>query len=443
MKKRLIGVLFLMACMSFLFARGESETSQAAEQKALSGKLTVWSMLTQKERAAELEKLARAYESANPGVTVEITVMPWSGAMDKIVASIMAGNPPDITVTGNGYPQTLSSTGGLMELSSLVQEIGGKDAFLGTSLSVLGSSDDGGIFSIPLYVTPYVMYYRKSWLAEAGITQLPKTWEEYYEMCKTVTDPARNRYGFGIPLGDLHGWKTIWSLLQTNGVDLVNKDANGNWYVDVDQTDYQAIVETYDFLYRLVRDCSPAGMISYTQANVRELVAKGIIMSRIDTPEIYYNVKEMAPESMDDVSFFEITRRKQGGSGTGWVGLSISEKGNKTLASDFIKYIYTGDRLVDFFASYPYAMFPAKADLFNSQSYQEKLPDELKVLVPDMALNILKDATGLVMSNGPFPYAGEVESRSILGNPLVNMLLKGTSARAAADELIQSLNALL
>lgn len=444
MKRVFIVALSLLVLGSaMLFAAGTSEATKNQAAQQLTGKLTIWSMLTQPERATELQNLARAYEKDHPGVTVEVTVMPWDGAMDKIMASIMAGNPPDITLTGNGYPQTLSSTGGLMELSGVVDAIGGKDAFLGTSLSVLGSSENGGIYSIPLYVTPYVTYYRKSWLADAGISKLPTTWEEYYDMCKAVTNPKLNRYGFGIPLGDIHGWKTIWSILQTNGVDLVKQNAKGEWVVDVSDEDYKSIVWTYNYLYKLIKDCAPAGMVSYTQANVRELVATGVIMSRIDTPEIYYNVKAMAPDAMDDVSYFEIPKKKQGGSGTGWVGLSIPEKGKKDLATDFVKYIYTGERLVDFYASYPYAMFPAKKDLFNSKNYQDKLPAELKVMVPDMALSILKDATGLTMANGPFPGAGEVESRSLLGNPLSNMLIKGISAEKAADQLIADLKSLL
>lgn len=440
-RKSLIALTMVMVfAISFAFASGSAENKGNVPQQK-GGTLKIWSTLTQPERAKEFENLARAYEAVNPGVKVEITVMPWSGAMDKVVAAIMAGNPPDISVCGNGWPQTLAGTGGLMEVSGLVDEIGGRDAFLGSSLS-LGIYKDG-LYAIPLYVTPYVTYYRSSWLKEAGIDKLPTTWEEYYKMCKAVTNPEENRYGFGIPLGDLHGWKTIWTLLQSNGVDLINVDAKGNWFVDIDAEDRAAIVEVYDYLYKLVRDCSPAGIVSYNQSNVRELVAKGVIMSRIDTPEIYYNVKAMDPEHIDDVSFFSFPGRKTVGSGLGWVGLNVLTKGDTELASDFIKFIYEGDRMVDFYASYPYAMFPAKTDLFENAEYQAKLPEEIKVLVPDMALDILANATGLAMSNGPFPSAGEVESRSILGNPLSNMLIKGITAEQATGELITELKALL
>ena len=145
-----------------------ADSAQAESAEEATGTIEMWSMLTQQERADELQKLADSYMEQNPGTQINITVRPWSGAMDKIVSAIMAGNAPDIMVTGTGYPQSLAGTGGLLELSDLVEEIGGKDAFLSTSLTVQGAYEDG-LYSVPLYITPYVAYYRDSWLKEAGI----------------------------------------------------------------------------------------------------------------------------------------------------------------------------------------------------------------------------------------------------------------------------------
>ena len=91
------------------------------------------------------------------------------------------------------------------------------------------------------------------------------------------------------------------------------------------------------------------------------------------------------------------------------IGLSISADGNTALAKDFVKYMFTGDNMVDFYLSYPYAMFPAKEELFQNTKYQDNLPDNLKEMVPDMALDILSTSNGLGMVNGPFPGAGEFE----------------------------------
>lgn len=443
MRKILIVSILLILSASMLFANGSQESTVVAEDGSLSGTLTIWSMLTQTERATELENLASGFEAENPGVDVEIAVMPWSGALDKLMASIMAGNPPDISVVGQGYVQTLSESGGLLELSDFIDEIGGPDQFLGTSLSVLSAGMDGGIYSVPLYVTPVVAYYRQSWLDEAGWTGgIPQTWEEYYEMCKAVTDPANNRYGFGIPLGDNHGTKTIWSFLQGNGVDLVNVDENGNWYVDIDDEDYAAMVETYQFLYELLRDCAPNGIASYTQANLRELVGSGVVMSRIDTPEIYYNVRTSDSDNIDDVKYFQIPPRKTDAQYMGWVGWVVPTDGDNVLAEAFLKYCYTENRLSDFYASYPYAMFPPFESLYYSEDYKNSLPEELQPFVPDLALSILSHSNAIALSNGPFPYAGEIEQTTLLGSPLVLMLTEGISAEEAVDMVISDLEAL-
>ena len=42
----------------------------------------------------------------------------------------------------------------------------------------------------------------------------------------------------------------------------------------------------------------------------------------------------------------------------GWIEYFFD--GNTGLAKDFVRYMFTGDNMVDFYLSYPYAMFPAK-----------------------------------------------------------------------------------
>ncbi len=441
MKKLLAFLLIAAVIATSLFAKGQTESaSEASLSRTLTGTLKIWSPLSQASRAEALEKLGKDFEAANPGVKVEITVMPWSGIQDKILAAIMAGNAPDIAIVGQGHPQTLAS--GLAEVSDLVDFAGGKDNFLGTSL-LLGSTEDG-CYALPLYITPVVAYYRQSYLDKAGITKLPETWEEYYEMCRAVTDPGNNIYGFGVPFGDQHGTKTVWQFLLSNDVELVAQDKNGEWYITDDADTRARMAEVYNFLYRLVRDCAPKGIGSYTQTNVRELVSNGTIMSRIDTPEIYNTVAKMDPENMKDVKYFKIPGNKAERYYMGWVGWAIPENAeNVDLAKAFLEFCYSEDRLVPFYNSYPHAMFPAVKSLFNNEGYRENLPEELKPIVPDLALDILDKSAAITMANGPFPAAGSVEQSTILGDGVMRMLNEGITAEKAVDDVIAKLKALL
>lgn len=366
--------------------------------------------------------------------------MPWAGIQDKILAAIMAGNAPDLAIVGQGHPQVLAN--GLQPMTDLVKYVGGDDAFLGTSL-LLGSAEDGVCYALPLYVTPVVAYYRQSWLDAAGITKLPTTWEEYYEMCKAVTDPANNRYGFGVPFGDQHGTKTVWNFLLANNVELVAKNAKGDWYVTDDADTKARMVEVYNFLYKLVRDCAPKGIGSYSQTNVRELVSNGTIMSRIDTPEIYNTVAKMDPEHMDDVKYIRVPGNAAERYYMGWVGWSVPDNAaNKDAANAFLKFCYSEDRLVPFYNSYPHAMYPAVKTLFNNETYRANLPAELQP-IPDLAVEVLAKSAAITMANGPFPAAGSVESSTILGDGVMRMINDGISAEQAVEEVLAKIKALL
>jgi ABC-type glycerol-3-phosphate transport system substrate-binding protein len=439
-KRLLITVLALFFAASGLFGGAQTDTAKTDGKKA--GSLTIWSAMTQPERVKSFQDLADAYMKANPGVKITIEVMPWGGMLDKLVASHMAGNPPDITLMGSGWAQTLAAAGALVELTPLINECGGESAFLKIALDL--GAYEGGYYGIPLYVAPMFTVYRKSYLKEAGITTLPSSWEEFYTMCVKLTDKSKNRYGFGQVMAGPQSGIAIWNFLQSNDVNLVNVDRNGNWYVDVDTESRARLIETYDYLYKLLRDASPEGIISYTQEQVRELIANGTILSRLDTAEIFYDFKTKGNmTAFNDVGYFPVPAKKRMGSSTGGVNLGITSKGNAALASDYIKWIYEGDRMVDFYISYPYAMFPVKNAMYRSADYRAKLPDELKPMMPDMALETLNHAAFLMFTNGPFPYAGEVENQLLLAKPIAEMFTRGITAEQASDNLIKDLQNLI
>ncbi len=356
-----------------LFAGAQKEVA-----KPLTGKFTIWSTLTQESRAKALEKITQDYMKAHPGVNTEINVIGWTGAFDKMVAAIMAGNPPDLATVGQGWPQSLAGTGGIVTLDDTIKNIGGPQIFLGTSLSVLGSFNDKA-YSVPIYVTPHFVFYRKSWGAQAG-KGVPKTWEDFYDIAKAVTDPAKNRYGFAIPFADIHGGKPVWGFLLSNGVTIFDKDTTSKtgWKLNVDQP---ATTETYQYLYRLLKDAAPPGVVSYVTSDISQLVANEVLAGRYDTPEVYTFIKEKKPAMVADVGAITVPPRKRMGSSQGWVGVVAFQKGNVALAKNFTEFMFEGDRLIDYYLSYPHAMFSAVEAHYKVQRYIDGQPPELKPLL--------------------------------------------------------------
>jgi ABC-type glycerol-3-phosphate transport system substrate-binding protein len=441
MKKSLIVLLIALSTAGIVFAGGQ-QGGQAQAGGAPTGNVTLWSMMAQPERATEFDKLARLYEKEHPGTSVAIEIMPWGGTMDKLVAAILAKNAPEITLHGSGWPQVLAGTGGVMEMSPLINELGGTDQFLKGALD-LGRYEDG-IYSIPLYISPYLNTYRKSMMQKAGITKVPTTWEEYYDFCKKTTDLSINQYGYELSLGDIHSWKTLWAWFQSNGVDFVSRDRSGKWVLDTTPATRAAVAEVYEYMYKLVKDCSSPGTVGYEANDLEAMMRGNNLNSTITTLEIYYYYAPLNdPKVLDDIGYAPIPGRKRNGSPLGWVGMGIQNNGNVSLARDYVKWLYTGDRMIDYYVSYPYNQWPVKRELYANAGYKAKLPAVLQPLLPTQMLDILSSATGLMMSNGPFPYAGEVESRKIFGNPLIAMFNRQITADQAADELFKELAALI
>ena len=429
--RRAIVILLAVALAAPLFASAQKEAAQP-----LTGKLTLWSTLTQESRAKALEKIAQDYQKAHPGVTTEINVIGWTGAFDKMVAAIMAGNPPDLAFVGQGWPQSLAGTGGIVTLDDTVAKVGGPKIFLGTSLSVLGSFDDK-VYSLPIYVTPHFIFYRKSWAAQAG-KGAPKSWEDFYDIAKAVTDPGKNRYGFAIPFADIHGGKPVSGFLLSNGVTIFDKDGS-KWKLNVDQP---ATTETYQYLYRLLKDAAPSGVVSYVTSDISQLVANEVLMGRYDTPEVYTFIKDKKPAMVSDVGAITVPARKRAGSSQGWVGLVAFQKGKVPLAKNFMEFMFEGDRLIDYYLSYPHAMFSAVESHYKVQRYIDGQPAELKPLLP-LAPEILKFSAGISLWNGANPWAGEIENKVILPNALNDMLTKGITAEQATKKVTDEIKKLM
>jgi ABC-type glycerol-3-phosphate transport system substrate-binding protein len=383
-----------------------------------------------------LEELIKRFEAENPNTRVKLVTMPWGGALDKMVASILAKNPPDLSTVGQGWAQTLAGTGGILSLDDIIARLGGADAFVGTSLTVLGSLNDK-VWSAPLYITPHGFFYRKSWFAEAGV-QVPTTWEAFTAMAKAITNPAKGRYAWSIPF-DIHGGKAVWAWLLSNGVTIYEKGTDGRWKLDFGGPE---TIETYNFLYQLHKNYAPPGATSYSQKENESLFAAGRMGLYYETPGILKTVKENNPALLEDVGYFSAPPRKRRGSGQGWVGLVVYDTPRAEPAKKFVEFMFRKKNLLDFTLSFPYFHTPAYKPILEAPEYVNALPPELQPIM-QQAPEVLAWSAGISLWNGPNPWAGEIEAKMILPKALSRMLVDGWSAEQAVQEAATKLKELM
>ncbi|ROO84211.1 carbohydrate ABC transporter substrate-binding protein (CUT1 family) [Actinocorallia herbida] len=121
------------------------------------------------------------------GIEVELEVVGWPDLLNRILAATTSGEGPDVLNIGNTWSASLQATGAFLPFEdSVLEEVGGRQRFLGPSLAATGAEGKPPA-AIPLYGQAYGLYYNKKMFAEAGIDGPPATWEELIEDGKKLT----------------------------------------------------------------------------------------------------------------------------------------------------------------------------------------------------------------------------------------------------------------
>jgi ABC-type glycerol-3-phosphate transport system substrate-binding protein len=112
---------------------------------------------------------------------------------------------------------------------------------------VVGAASIGGtLYGIPNEIDVYALNYNKKLFAAAGISDAPKTWDEFLTDAQKLTDKAKGQQGFGMinswAAGVLHPFA---SLLVSNGGDLV---VDGKPTLDTKQA-----TETFELYEKLIK----------------------------------------------------------------------------------------------------------------------------------------------------------------------------------------------
>jgi multiple sugar transport system substrate-binding protein len=195
-------------------------------------KITFWHGINPPENRDIFNELLEEFNRANPDIEVEgLYVGQPDEQLPRIIASVVGNQPPDIL----WYVPQL--TGKLVELqalkpleewfnnSPLKAEI--EPAMLSTMVL------DDHIWSIPFATNNTAMFYRPSLFRDAGISELPNTWEEFAETADQLTKDLDNngsidQYGALLSLGTGEFTVFVWLpfIYSANGTIVENNRAN-------------------------------------------------------------------------------------------------------------------------------------------------------------------------------------------------------------------------
>lgn len=168
--------------------------------------LSLVEVITSPERTQTLQGLVDEYETANPGVTVEITSLPWNEAFEKFATMVSAGETPDVVEMPDTWQALYAKNGSLESLEPYLEKWEHTGQLNDKALQFARYVDNTA------YLIPYgfylrAMFYNKKLFEEAGVAGPPTTLEEFRAAAEKVS-ALPGKYGYclrGGP-GGLNGW---------------------------------------------------------------------------------------------------------------------------------------------------------------------------------------------------------------------------------------------
>lgn len=153
------------------------------------GTLSIYSNLTGSKQAAA-DALYAAFEAANPGVKIEVTVFgDVASSHTKLQSAIAAGVVPDVVINHYYLAPVYARGGHLLEFSDDVLAANGLDLSQLDPRFVLSGEYDGKRISLPMFASSRTLMYNSTALAEVGLdaSAPPKNWEELRTWAKALT----------------------------------------------------------------------------------------------------------------------------------------------------------------------------------------------------------------------------------------------------------------
>ncbi|HVO73228.1 MAG TPA: sugar ABC transporter substrate-binding protein [Ignavibacteriaceae bacterium] len=233
-----------------------------------------WAMGAEGE---SIRKLIPEFEKEYPGIKINIQMIPWNAAQEKLITAYAGNNTPDACQLGNTWIPQFAALDAIENLDSFIERsrsVSKENFFEGIwETNRIGKS----IYGIPWYVDTRVLFYRKDILKSAGYSSPPKTWSELYDASKKVKalyKKGEEKYAIFIPTNE---WADFVIFALQLGAPILK---NNNSYGDFSGRKFK---EAFDYLIRFHKEkLSPIGITQVT--NIYQALADSFVAMYISGP---------------------------------------------------------------------------------------------------------------------------------------------------------------
>jgi multiple sugar transport system substrate-binding protein len=196
------------------------------------------------------------------GATARYQTVAWTNFNQTFATAIASRTGPAVSSGGGFQAFQFAAQGAIAYADNLrdsMQKSGLYNDFVPGTWDAMKTPK--GYAAVPWNLDVVVLWYRKSVLDAAGITQLPQTWDEYHTVAETLAKKGHTAFGAGNGSDNSFGYEPLFAWMINNGGGLFAPD--GTLDVVSDRN-----IEAIEFILELVKmKAVDPGAVSYSVAN--------------------------------------------------------------------------------------------------------------------------------------------------------------------------------
>jgi multiple sugar transport system substrate-binding protein len=295
-----------------------------------------WEFQTDSPSINAFKASIAGFEASHPGITVQMSIVPWSEQAQKLTTALATGGEPDVSMMGNDIvaefvaehqllPLNLTNTANISPGDSLYYHL------------------DGKWWAVPLIDETRALAYNKTIFQAAGITTPPSTWAQMVADAKQIKTKTGD-IGWLAPMAK-NDYDTVQIFMSVYlGYGARYLTAQGACGFNTPQ--FKQALTLYTSVFKDGLDYPDATVDQASQYFNSEFVTGKAGMMIID-PGSYYELKTTNPKLFADIGVAPVPAGPAGRFGFlgGWplvVWKSAASQGVEKAAEEFAEYVGSG-----------------------------------------------------------------------------------------------------
>lgn len=304
--------------------------------------LTFWAMGAEGEH---IHSLVPQFEQLYPRIRVDVQVIPWGAAHEKLLTAYAGGSTPDVCQLGNTWIAEFQVLDALYSLDSLIHNsplINKEMFFEGVwNTNVI----NGVVLGIPWYVDTRLLFYRQDLLKRAGYDHPPQTWKEWLDAARKIKafhGQEAGKYAVHFSLIFNDGYVPVILIMDNEGKFLRDNNCYGAF------DDPQTMEALRYYLTFFEEDLASRSLTEFT--NIYQGFARADFSMMVHGPWIVNELRKRAPHLKGNWSTALMPRKKNRTSLAYGASLVIfKDSPHRQAAWKWIEFLSQSETQIQFF----------------------------------------------------------------------------------------------